>query len=190
MSHFEFEIRSSVSLRRFCQKSRAAANTVRQSAQIQFRAKKSKDRATSAASVASDCFQTACEYSGVASLDILTCQRGRDRGSRFGARSDTANSRSKQSYGWASGSTEFEAGESSIGTSEVLSASYAAQVALSCSASCQRSSIFSILCRVSFFSASKSDTDLERALLNRSLQIGFRLLSSRRTPQYDRVSHG
>ncbi len=36
MSHFEIEIRSSISLRRFCQKSREAANTVRQSAQIQF----------------------------------------------------------------------------------------------------------------------------------------------------------
>ena len=61
MSHSEFEIRPSVSLRRFCQKSREAANTARQSAQIQFRAMKSKDRATSTANVASGYFQTACE---------------------------------------------------------------------------------------------------------------------------------
>ena len=79
MSHFVFEIRSSVSLRRFCKKSREAANTARQSAQIQFQAKKSKDRATSAMSDASGGFQTACEYSGMASFDILTCQRGRAR---------------------------------------------------------------------------------------------------------------
>lgn len=36
MSDFNSEIRPSVSLRRFCQKSREPANTVRQSAQIQF----------------------------------------------------------------------------------------------------------------------------------------------------------
>lgn len=36
MSDSKSEIRPNVSLHRFCQKSREAANTVRQSAQIQF----------------------------------------------------------------------------------------------------------------------------------------------------------
>lgn len=62
MSRFEFENRPSVSLRRFCQKSREPANTARQPAQIQFCRKKSNDRATSFSSVASDCFQTVCTY--------------------------------------------------------------------------------------------------------------------------------
>lgn len=53
MSDFETEIRPSVSLRRFCQKSREAANNAWQSAQFQFRANKRKDRATSVVSVAS-----------------------------------------------------------------------------------------------------------------------------------------
>jgi hypothetical protein len=60
MSDFEVEIRPDVSLLRFCQESRVTANTAWQSAQIQFRAKERKDRATSTASVASDGFQTAC----------------------------------------------------------------------------------------------------------------------------------
>ena len=55
MSHFEVEIRSGISLRRFCQKSREPANTARQPAQIQLSRTESKDRATSAASVASRC---------------------------------------------------------------------------------------------------------------------------------------
>ena len=53
MSDFEIEIRPSVFLRRFCQKSGEAANNAWQSAQFQFRANKSKDRATSVVSVAS-----------------------------------------------------------------------------------------------------------------------------------------
>ena len=60
MSDFETEIRPSVSLRRFCQKSREAANNARQSAQFQFRANKRKDRATSVVSVASGYWQYAC----------------------------------------------------------------------------------------------------------------------------------
>lgn len=78
MGDFEVEISPSISLRRFCQKSREAANTARQSAQIQFRAKKSKDRATSTSGAASDGCQTACGQWGVASYGILTCQRGSD----------------------------------------------------------------------------------------------------------------
>jgi hypothetical protein len=54
MSDFEIEIRPSVFLRRFCQKSGEAANNAWQSAQFQFRAKRRKDRATSGTGVASD----------------------------------------------------------------------------------------------------------------------------------------
>ena len=54
MSDFEVEIRPSVHLRRFCQKSREAANNARQSAQFQFKVQRSKDRATSGAGVASE----------------------------------------------------------------------------------------------------------------------------------------
>jgi hypothetical protein len=43
-------------------------------------------------------------------------------------------------------------------------------------------------CRFSFLSLPNNDTDRERELLNRSLQMGLRLLSSSRIPQYERVS--
>ena len=78
MSDFEVEIRPSVSLRRFCQKSREAANNARQSAQFQFRVQRRKDRATSGTGVASDYYQTLCGYVVVARFDSVTCQRGRD----------------------------------------------------------------------------------------------------------------
>ena len=89
MSDFEPEVCPGIPPHRFCQKSRETAIPASQSAQIQLWPKKSKDRATFAACAASDLLQTACGYQGAASIDIVTCQRGRD--SRSNSQSGVAS---------------------------------------------------------------------------------------------------